>query len=93
MSETEEYIERVYPKFKHLLGFVGMTKDQWIEAAHKEPEKKLKRCENCKLWKCGSIKSLEEEYPMFVSMWHDFSCEACTEFILKTEEQENSVVI
>lgn len=88
MSETEEYIERIYPKFKGLLGFVGMTKDQWIETAHKKPEKKLKRCENCKLWKCDAILNLEKEYPLFVQMWHDWSCEACTNFILKHGEQE-----
>jgi len=85
MSEIEEYIERNYPKFKAWLDFIGMTKDQWIVAAHKKPEKKLKRCENCALWNCESIQRLEKKYPLFVKMWHDWSQEACTKFILKTE--------
>ena len=69
--KIEEYIEKVYPTVKEMVKAAGLTKEQWIEQAIKNPEKKFVRCENCKKWPCDNVETLKEPFPVFVKIWYE----------------------
>ena len=70
-QEIEEYIERVYPSVEGLVKAAGMTKEQWIEEAIRNPGKKFVRCENCKKWPCENVETLKDPFPVFIKLWYD----------------------
>jgi len=81
-QEIREGVERAYSKTRKFCELIGFTKEQWIEEVL-NPKQKLKRCENCSLWECDTIKNLKDKYPLFVKIWYEYGC-ACSNFILNT---------
>lgn len=82
-EEIRTKIDELYPSVKAVLEAVGMTKEDWVQAAIEGPIVHEVRCERCELWECDAIVNLKEDYPMLIPIWYNYGCTSCSKFISK----------